>query len=321
VAYSSESRTNIVASGTIAYNTRFIDLFHTGAPAWDYLYEEPNYENGLYLRWEPARPYVKYALIQGAANLLDNGDTIPTMYLDVSWSGITRQLTLILNNGDFPVLETWITNFESVTENGLRLFLNKLSDWLGTHMIIFDPCFEYNFPSYMAGWGDRGDGNSFKIQFSIYNEKMHLIRRILDEDNLKNIYLASHANLLLSVENSGRWVDNPGFDGIAEYFDGMRQADVLGFSHYVDNLTVSWERARAIYEAISVSRPFIFFEYSPTSPWTTHLNVTAQFVDDSYAILPTYSFVKGIIWYFGPYFTQETILAIKQNAEIYENHI
>lgn len=309
----------ITSFGTIidsSYN--YMKSFHTGAPAWEYVYNTTSYGDSLYHVWDTARPYVNYAQIQGAAILLDDGTIVPTAYLDVSWEGIVRQLTAILDSGKFPILEFFLTNFANVTESGLRSFLTKLSNWLGNSSVIFDPCWEYNFASNMTGWGDKGDGSTFKVVAADYNGKMRLIRMILDQEDIRNIYLASHANLLFSIEQGGIWSDNPNFEGVVEYLDGMRQADVVGFSHYYNDLSASWKRAETIYEMINTSKPFIWFEYAPESPWSTKQNVTAQFVNDSYAMLETYHFVKGVSWYFGPYCTAETITAIRQNAEKYE---
>jgi hypothetical protein len=109
-------------------------------------------------------------------------------------------------------------------------------------------------------------------------------------------------------------------DGVLEYAEGMKQADIIGFSHYASNIAVSWQRAQTIFEKLNITQPFIFFEYAPDSPWSTGQNVTSQFVDDSYGMIPTHRFVKGLIWYFGSYFTQDTIIAIAQKAQIYEGY-
>lgn len=195
-------------------------------------------------------------------------------------------------------------------------FLTKLSTTVGNHSLIFDFGWEYNFPASMDPWGDGG--YSFYIPPDVYNAKMMLIRTIIDQEHLDNLLLASHANLLISIKQSGQWYDNPNFEGIIEYLDGMRQADIVGFSHYNDNLNVSWSKAQTIYNMIGTSKPCLFFEYAPTSPWQTQLNVTAKFVNDSYSMLKTYPFIKGFIWYIGQYCTNETSFAISQNAKEYE---
>ena len=291
--------------------------FHTGARVWEVVANETYGGYSMYPTWDPARPYVKYALIQGGAILTNDGDIKPVYYLDVSWDSLQKYLTLAYNCSTFPVLDFAIINIQNVSDMVLSNFLTRLSSLVGQHSLIFDFGWEYNFPSYMQPWGD-GQGHSFYISPDVYNAKMLLIRQIIDQKHLSNILLASHANMLITVKKSGEWVSNPNFDGIVAYLAGMRQADVVGFSHYNDDLNQSWSRAKAIYNLIGTSKPCIFFEYAPTSPWQTQLNVTSQFVNDSYGLLNTYPFIKGFIWYIGQYCTNETAIAIGQNAQKYE---
>lgn len=270
----------------------------------------------MYPTWDPARPYVYYSLIQGGAILTEDGNLIPVYGFDVSWSSLQTYLPLTYANGKFPILELFITNIAEVNDTTLANFMKRLSNIVGDHSLIFDFAWEYNFPADMEKWGF--DPYTFYIPADVYNSKMHLVRTIIDTQKLTNIYLASHANMLMSIKIDGKWYDNPNFKGITEYLEGMRQADVVGFSHYNDYLSSSWNRAQNIYNLIGTGKPCLFFEYAPTSPWQTQLNVTGKFVDDSYTMLNSYPFIKGMIWYIGQYCTNETITAITQNAKTYD---
>lgn len=288
--------------------------FHTGALGWDYLYTEANYPNvnGL-IFWEPVKPYLTYAEIQGNITLNSDGSLTPNppdlSWLDVTWDGIVRQLTAIFNAGDIPVLEMWLTNFESVTEPGLTIFLKKLSEFVGPRIILWTPAWEMNYELGYAGWGNRGDGRTWRIEAADYNRQMALMRKVLDDNDIKNVLLSCHGNLRTGLA---------GLSGIQEYFPGMLKADIIGFSHYETNLAQGWARASQIYAAMNTSKPFIFLEYGPHSVWQTGTNVTVQEVNDSYNLLRTYPFVKGFIFYFGTdYATPEVALAIRDNILIY----
>ncbi|MCW4030140.1 MAG: hypothetical protein NWE92_10905 [Candidatus Bathyarchaeota archaeon] len=308
----------ISTHGTIVTNTGGSIIVptvqvHTGTLAVHLI----NNQNVMYSSWSVARPYVKYALVQGGGNLSEDGSITPVFYNDVSLGSLENYFALAQSYNVNLILDLAIVNLQNVSDQAILNLLTKLSAIAGGHTLIFDIGWEYNFPNYMTPWGDD-KGHSFYIPPDVYNTKMALVHTYIQQNHLDNLLLASHANMLISTEKAGEWHSNPNFDGIVEYLDGMRQADVVGFSHYNDNLNQSWSRAQAIYNMIGTSKPCIFFEYAPTSPWQTGLIVTPQFVNDSYAMLKTYTFIKGMIWYFGPYCTNETLVAISQNAKIFE---
>jgi hypothetical protein len=221
----------------------------------------------------------------------------------------------IEGKGFYPVVGLWLFNFETISEGGLRTFLSHWSYHLGQNRVIFKPCWEFN---QLGDWWGHNPGfnRSWHIAPEDYNRVMGMIRRVRDELGIRNILIASHANIydesLYSVYGDQLYLP---------WLEGMRQADIVGASAYDDNVTESWSYAEHLYTLIGRSEmPFIFFEYATKCFWPPYTDVTSDFVRASYSMIPRHPFVKGIIWWFGSHYQHEAIVAIGESASQYDAH-
>lgn len=96
---------DIAMHGTIIHRNeiRYTETFHTGARVWELVANETYDGYYMYSTWDIARPYVKYALIQGGAILTDDGDIKPVYYLNVSWNSLQKYLALAYNSNTYPI--------------------------------------------------------------------------------------------------------------------------------------------------------------------------------------------------------------------------
>jgi hypothetical protein len=300
------------------------DKFHTGAAygvidptnLWDYPY------------WGSARQNLTYSYIQGASIINPDGTTTHTQWEDDLTDAYIQRM--YDNGAKYPIVEMYITNldtdgthdgvpFSRVTKSDLTNFLRRVTKFnslQGGHQLIWNPCGEFNYPSRAyAAWGDRGDDahHTWNADPTYYNQVMPWIRQILDSENIKNVLLGVHIN-------QGFWSYLP--NGITDYVPGMRYADVVGASMYCQSygdtlaeVTRAWDDAYAIWQLIGTNKPWFFIEYGDMSdatarnPYTGNLDpwytkITSSYVNLSYGLLATHSFVKCIDWYF-PGFNQD----------------
>lgn len=310
------SSLKVLSFGTVRYPQRdWIMQFHTGA----HYNELCDINNPMYPDWAVIKQHIKYALIQVNARLEDDGTLTPIGsygYPDmgVNFDQLMDYCDEIIAKGFFPIIDLWLNNFENITENGLREFLRNWSTHLGVNQVIFNPCREYN--QLGEWWGDGG--RTWRIVPEDFNRVMKMMRRVRDELGISNILLGSHPNIYLK---GGDGYDVYGDNLYVPWIEGMRQADVLGASAYNDNVNESWSFAKHLYRLIGqTTKPFIFFEYANECWWEPYPKVTADFVNKSYVMIPSYSFVKGIIWFFGPHCEKDAIPAIGQNATHFDGH-
>jgi len=267
----------------------FYSQFHTGFPA--YVLGDS--------AWDSAMPFMKYVYSEAAFIINDDGSMTHTLYNpnDNAW------IQHLFDIGKIPIIQNWITNFDTVSEAGLRAYFRNLSAFLGQRKVIWLPCYEFNG----ANWGDRGNGQSWNLDPTIFNTKMALMRNILDSEGITNILLGVHMNLLLSDPVSV----------FTDFISGMQKADILGASLYRVSYSLDdyWARAQAIYDLIGTGKPWVFFEYGVS--WAT--TMTPAFVDASYQKLNSHPWVKGFIWYIDDAsLTTGTMDAITSNAQAYE---
>jgi hypothetical protein len=274
--------------------------------------------NSRYNQWDAIRQQIRLYRVMVFSRLQDDGSLNPWGRYGWPDYGVTYDQLMaycdqIVARGGYPVVSLWIGNFENISENGIKNFLQKWSAHLGSTQAIFIPAWEFNQPSDWDHWNTRtggGDG-TWAIDPAAYNQKMTLIRSVRDNLGITNILIGAHVVL---------WApDKYSIKGDALYLpwiDGIRQADVVGVSGYSDDVDQMWADAKHFYDLVGQSKPFYFFEYGNTGFWTGK-NITASFVDASYSKIPDYLFVKGIIWWTGKYIEQDTIPAIGRNAGMY----
>ncbi len=314
---------------------RTIDSFHTGTAArWimdSSLFAGKNLPElqDVYERWKKHDPdgFLTYAYIDKCADIGDNGDLIPRKECPHSWYVDDKRLVMILRDlydrGYTPILKIQIGNFETVSEKGAKNFLLWLSKQTRGKEIVFIINGEFNFPPEIKGWGyGREGGRTNKIEPEDYNRQIAMWVKARDDLGLKNIYLGCQANILQRPRPGSRWSQYWKPERFIEpYLPGIRLLDVIGASHYRDmeDLDLSWKLTEEFYDMVGQpGKPFFFIEYAPSSPWKHDNIVTPDFVNKSYKMLNKYKFVKAIDFYFGPYFTDETIEAIRENALKYE---
>lgn len=294
--------------------------------------------------WEPARPFTKYCYTQCSATIKPDG----TVFYDaeywkagtVGWFAMNpsnEYFQHIFDLGYVPKIDVWVTNFDcadaygnpALTENSLRLYLRNLNAFLNGRQIIWEPCWEFNFPtdgSWGSNWGAGGRGNtaeprSWYIPPATYNMVMGWARNIIDSEGLTSILLGVHMNAPY-WRGTGDALEPP-LSGFTEYLDGFRLADVLGSSSYeADSLARkmgSWEQAKRVWDLIGTGKPWVFTEYG-ILPWLDPYPV--ELVNATYDLLDTYPFVKGICWYLPPASNASngvitTAEAIRDNAAIH----
>jgi hypothetical protein len=295
---------SLSASVATSSSSGYYSLFHSGASSDNLI---PSHNPEEYAAWAPARPHLKYCYIEGSITINDDGTYTHNQYTDMS----PDYLQSVFDAGFVPIMQLWITNFDTVTENGLRNYLKNLSYSLGNRQVIWLPCYEFNLNADDTDWGDRGNGQSWREDPSTYNKVMDWIRTILDTESLNNILLGVHMNL---IPHASSW------DFVTLYLEGMRKADIVGSSCYDLNPT-SWARAKQIYDMIGTNKPWIFFEYGML-PWNSPIPTDS--VNLAYDLLETHPFVKGIIWYFPTTSIvkspngSDTITAITDRAELHD---
>jgi len=265
------------------------------------------------------------------ASLNDDGTLTPTgpVHYPLVWepegvlgtdlSNLMLHINDIIENGFFPIVDLFLANFETVSEDGLRIFLSSWSTALAGNRVIWNPCWEYNQIG-TPGWGQRGTDPAlptYRVIASDFNRVTAMIRKVKDELGIRNILLGSYP-FLFSLDS---WDYTHYGDRVYEdWLPGMRMADVLGVSSYNEKIDKAWNEAKRLYDWINQpEKTFLFFEYANDYPRTGNV-VTAEFVNDSYAKIPGYSFVKAIVWWHGTSFTPETIEAIGINAAQYEGY-
>lgn len=309
------------------------DIMSWGA-AWD----------GSYPFWEPVKPYTKYCYMQTAATIKPDGTTL---YDEAYWKEpgghgwaptppSNEYIQHVFDLGFVPKLDLWVTNFDcadaygnpALTENSLRLYLRNLNAFLNGRQIIWEPCWEFNFPtdgSWGANWGTGGRGRtaeprSWYVPPATYNMVMGWARNIINSENLTSVLLGVHMNAPY-WSGSGDNIQPP-LSGFNEYLDGFRKADILGSSSYeagsVAIKTGVWEQAKRVWDLIGTGKPWVFSEYG-ILPWLAPYPI--EIVDATYALLDTYPFVKGICWYLPTQSNtsngvKTTVEAIRDNAAI-----
>jgi len=295
-----------------------IGVFHSGSLIWSLM----SPESGSYPYWQQIKEHIKYCIVQFYADLNDDGSLTPTapIHFPLEWGcegtdfdNLMLYCQEIIRNGFYPIIDLFLDNFETVTESGLRVFLANWSINLGENKVIWVPCWEYNQVK-APGWG-TGSSRSYRIEPTDFNRVMMMIRKVRDDLRIGNILLGAYP-LLWPLDS---WDYAQYGDRLYEdWLPGMRMADILGVSSYNAKIDEAWEEARRLYYCINQpEKPFFFFEYANDYPQTGSV-VTAGFVNDSYAEIPSHSFVKVIIWWHGTKYTPETIEAIGINAASYE---
>jgi len=311
-------------------------LFHTGLTDSSVLYERGT--------WSSVLPYVRYVKFDGGfAHFNSDGSVTPLLghaaskeyarIYDVTVEGFRQRFVEVRKvvPEAIPIFELGvIDNVESVNYTQLNTYISGLSSWLGTYNTygILTLNGEFNFPEDMDGWGYikniHGEWINSKVEPSAYVRIMKLAREVLDDGHIKNVLLATHVNLLRNIYTNGKWIEQDWlteFRGIEEYYKGLSQADVLGFSFYFNSeeLDMAWERVRLIRDAVGGEKPILFLEYGNRCWWEPHPICSAEFVNSSYNKLEQYKFVKGISWLLLPkYCGNDTFIAIARNAELWE---
>jgi len=277
--------------------------------------------NSRYPEWNGIRDKVKIYRLMVFSRIEDDGTLNP--WGEYGWPdwGVTYDQLLaycdeITARGAYPVVSLWIGNFEEISENGVQTFLQKWAAHLGNNKVIFVPAWEFNQPPDWGHWGKRvggGDGTWY-IEPSVYNSKMTLIREVRDSLGITNILIGAHANLWRTDA-----YNEEGDSLYLPWIDGIRQADVVGVSGYDDNVDEMWLHAEHFYDLINQTKPFFFFEYANECFWNGK-NVSADFVNATYAKIPSYPFVKALIWWTGQYVNEDTIPTIGENAAAYDGY-
>lgn len=327
---------NISSHGEIDYP--FFMKFHTGCSENDIIEPVP--------QWIPVRPHLKYVwLEEGYAHFNYDGSVIPLSFF-IEYEGTEYRFTPDVTVPGFrnrclaiwqavpqvtPIIElTGIDNIASINYNQLKVYISGLSQWLKTYnkKCLFIIGGEFNFPEGSDGWGKIQDiyGNFItkKIRPEHYNRAMRFARQVIDTEKIDNVFLVTHANLLDLIYVYGEWIHQDWlteFRGLEEYYEGMREAHVLGFSFYYDQpeLDVAWERVRVIRDAVGGEKPVIFVEYANKIWWEPHPKCTSTFVDESYNQLNQHEFVKGISWMLWPtYCSSDTFTTIAENAQVWD---
>jgi len=330
-------KTYISSHGKIDY-PKFFMQFHTGFTESDIV--------ASVSEWIPVRPYLKYVwLEEGYAHFNDDGSVVPLSYV-IEYDGVEYALISEVSVQGFknrclamwqvvpqviPIIElTAIDNIASINYNQLKVYISGLSQWLKTYdkQCLFVVGGEFNFPEGDEGWGKIQDINgnwiTRKIEPQDYTRAMRLARQVIDTEHIDNVFLATHANILDIYYMNGEWIHQnwlTEFQGIEEYYEGMREAHVLGFSFYYDqpDLSMAWERVKVVRDAVGGEKPVVFIEYANKIWWEPNLICTSEFVDESYSKLQQYRFVKGISWSLWPiYCNNDMFTTIAKNAEIWE---
>jgi len=314
---------------------REILLFHTGLTDETVLHEKDI--------WSSVLPYIRYIKFDGGwAHFNDDGSVTPLLGNDlgeyvrvfnVTVEGF-RQRYLEVREvvpDAIPIFELGvIDNVDSVNYTQLNTYISGLSRWLKDFKTyaILSLLGEFNFPEDMDGWGYfqsiNGEWINSKVESSSFIRIMRLARKVLDENHIDNVLLATHLNLLRDIYINRTWFKQDWlteFRGIEEYYEGIKQVDIIGFSFYydLDELDMAWERVRLIRDAVEGEKPVIFIEYANRYSWEPGNLCTAEFVNSSYNKLRQYPFVKGISWLvLQENLSNSTVVAIADNAEMWE---
>jgi len=328
--------TYVSSSGKIGY-PHFFMQFHTGTSEAGILHDS---------EWGPVLPYLGYVwLEEGYAHFNDDGSVV-SLSVFVEYEGVEYAFAPNVTVYGFmerclaiwqvvpqviPIIElTAIDNIASIDYNQLKVYISGLSGWLKTYdkqcLLVIGG--EFNFPEGMDGWGRiqyiNGTWITKKAKPDDYIRAMKLARQVIDTAQIDNVFLATHANILDIININGEWIRQDWlteFRGLEEYYEGMREAHVLGFSFYYNESDVSmaWERVRVIRDAVGEEKPVIFIEYANRLWWEPHPILAAEFVNASYNQLEHHKFVKGIGWHLWPQFCDnDTFTAIAKNAGIWE---
>jgi hypothetical protein len=191
------------------------------------------------------------------------------------------------SQGKTPIMQNWVSNWETLSLAGVKKYFAALSAWLGPdRTVIWNPACEFN--GSPNGGVRSADGKGWYIDPATYLAGMRIFRQALSESGITNILLGAH------LANIGWPADS--------YVEGLRLADVVGSSLYLDNppsaLPDLWKEAKRIYDLIGTGKPWIFFEYGNRYPTgNMYSPATPEWINTSYALLDTYPFVKGIVWY------------------------
>lgn len=284
----------------------FLKRFHTGTANLE-ITESRNQPE--YMAWHNIRDVVKILRDQHRCILNDDGTLTPVgaAYTAECWYcegidivGFYTCIDAMLNAGCFPVEELEISNFATMTEDGVRLFLSDLSAHLGSNVMLFNPTWEFNM------------GTPPKVAAEDYNRQMKMMVRVRDELGITNILLGSHANMILAEEGWEQWYD--------PWLPGIRCADILGFSGYHDDVNKIWWEAEQFYNRIGQpEKPFIMFEYA-NNCYVTNEPITGDFIRATYAKVPDYPFVKAVIWGFGRFFDEFVHPAIGTEAARWDGY-
>ncbi|EMR74192.1 hypothetical protein MCGE09_00065 [Thaumarchaeota archaeon SCGC AB-539-E09] len=175
----------------------------------------------------------------------------------INYANLLRNIAYVLDNGMVPLTGLWITNIDPLEnryysveeaapnlpmadENGYRLLLTKLNDWLRTNYptdgyIIWEPCWEFNLYPW-TNWGGAGGNRYWALYPEDYENAMQIIRGVLDELPDRRIYLAAHivswSGDEWNVRGKQRISGGDGYPESVGYMNGMELCDLWGISLY-----------------------------------------------------------------------------------------
>jgi len=315
----------------------FLKGFHTGVTYW-HCYDQADARE--WAAWNPARAanIIKWGLCTQRPLTINSDGSIGGSW---TFEQYKTRLAACFELNYVPVIDTsrltnWLRVNRSgpdITESMMENFFSNFASWLDSEFsdkfFVWNPASEFNYPPTVTSSRGRNVDPAF------YNPKMEIIRNVRDSLGLQDkILLGLHANLgWWAMDTLNEHFNN--FTYEIPYYEGFRQNDIIGFSHYQgflepshnpDNansettVNYAWQRAKMLLDAIDSSKPFMWMEYCHGNPWKFELqDLWLEAVRYAYFKVSENSWCNGFNWYVGAEITPEAMTELITSANSYES--
>ena len=250
---------------------------------------------------------VKYVSALHFTNIDDGGHASPPSDLvtgfqgrqALNYEGILDKCRRTWNAGYVPVVGAFIHDFETLEVDWVRLFFKRFGEDLRNEEItrvILVPCWDIN-----GDWpeGDPDATRNCYIKPETFNEQMAVLMRGRAKGHAKQVLIAVG---VLPHEP----VRNPDETPATAYADGLKRADLVALRIFpTQKQGAQWAFEEAQYYHDLTGKPVIFLGYGPAfwddtqdppqfAEWSE--DQMATFINDTYELLPLYTFVQQIHW-------------------------